>query len=68
MAIEFTTIRKIGRAALDISRDTGGSAILLARILSRLFTPKLDGPELRRCMYRMGHKYLSITRDRKSVV
>ncbi len=53
-------IESIGRVFIDASRETGGGARLLVKILRRLIPPDLDGAELRRCLLRMGYKSLSI--------
>ena len=53
-------IRQIGRRFIAASRETGGAAVLLFRILKRLIPPDLDGHEFRRCLLRMGYKSISI--------
>ncbi len=53
-------IRQVGIRFLSASRETGGSTLLLLKILRRLIPPDLDGYELRRCLLRMGYKSVSI--------
>jgi len=51
---------RLGRAALDLAGDVGGVAILFARLLRRLFPPRIDGPELLRNLHKMGVRSLPI--------
>lgn len=51
---------KIGRFFLDASTEVGGAARLTIAIARRFFPPDLDAGELRRCLFRMGYKSLSI--------
>ncbi len=52
----------VGASAIGIAATVGGMGTLLGRILARLasFPPRVDGPELRRNLYRMGVKSLPI--------
>ncbi len=50
----------VGRAFLDVAQQAGGIGIMLFRILSRLFPPQIDGPELLRSLYKMGVQSLPI--------
>jgi phospholipid/cholesterol/gamma-HCH transport system permease protein len=50
----------VGRASFDIAAQLGGVALLAARLVRRLFPPQIDGPELMRCLYRMGVRSLPI--------
>jgi phospholipid/cholesterol/gamma-HCH transport system permease protein len=51
-----------GATAIGIASTVGGMGVLFGRILGRLFAlpPRLDGPELRRNLYKMGVKSLPI--------
>jgi phospholipid/cholesterol/gamma-HCH transport system permease protein len=49
-----------GAAFLGIAVTVGGMAVLLGRILARLFPPRLDYPELKRNLYKMAVKSLPI--------
>lgn len=51
---------RVGRASFDIAAQLGGVALLAARLVRRLFPPQIDGPELMRCLYRMGVRSLPI--------
>ena len=51
---------KIGRFFLDASIEVGGATRLTVAIARRFFPPDLDAGELRRCLFRMGYKSLSI--------
>lgn len=53
-------VRQVGRLFIGASRETGGAARLFVGILRRLVPPDMDGPELKRCLFRMGYKSLSI--------
>jgi phospholipid/cholesterol/gamma-HCH transport system permease protein len=44
----------------DLCAQLGGVALLAARLLRRLFPPRLDGPELLRNLYNMGVRSLPI--------
>ncbi|MBN2673525.1 MAG: ABC transporter permease [Deltaproteobacteria bacterium] len=50
----------LGRFFMDISSQVGGAAVLLWRILVRLFPPRFDKNEFRKCLYSMGYQSLSI--------
>jgi phospholipid/cholesterol/gamma-HCH transport system permease protein len=54
------TLGAIGAAALELSRQAGGIAILSAMVLRRLVPPRLDGRELTRNLYRMGNRSVPI--------
>jgi len=56
----FPTVRRLGRFSLQAAKDVGGMALLLGRIATRLLPPRYDGPELRRCLFRMGYQSLGI--------
>jgi phospholipid/cholesterol/gamma-HCH transport system permease protein len=49
-----------GSAFLNIAQTAGGMAVLLGRILARLFPPRVDIPELKRNLYKMAVKSLPI--------
>lgn len=51
-----------GAAVLGVAGTAGGMGLLLGRILSRIFAfpPKVDGPELKRNLHKMGVKSLPI--------
>jgi len=51
---------KVGRFFIDTSIEIGGGARLMAAIARRFFPPDLDAAELKRCLFRMGYKSLSI--------
>jgi phospholipid/cholesterol/gamma-HCH transport system permease protein len=50
----------LGTGFLGIAETAGGMTILLVRILSRLFPPRLDGRELWKNLYKMAVKSLPI--------
>jgi phospholipid/cholesterol/gamma-HCH transport system permease protein len=50
----------VGRLFIGASTEVGGAARLLGAIARRLVPPDLDGGELKRCLFRMGYKSLSI--------
>ena len=50
----------VGRSFLHVAQQVGGIAIMLVRIMSRLFPPQIDGPELLRSAYKMGVQSLAI--------
>ncbi|MCP4679211.1 MAG: ABC transporter permease [Deltaproteobacteria bacterium] len=54
------TARQIGSGFLGASRETGGIALLLTKVLRRLFTPGWDVHEFRRCIFKMGYRSISI--------
>jgi phospholipid/cholesterol/gamma-HCH transport system permease protein len=62
MGIPRRVAASAGAAALGIAATVGGMGVLLGRIVTRLFSlpPRLDVPELRRNLYKMGVKSLSI--------
>lgn len=49
-----------GAAFLEIAETVGGMGVLAGRILSRLFTLRLDGAEVKRNLYKMGVKSVPI--------
>ena len=51
---------KVGRVFLDAAIEVGGAARLTVDILRRLVPPVFDAGELKRCLFRMGYKSLSI--------
>jgi phospholipid/cholesterol/gamma-HCH transport system permease protein len=51
---------KIGSFFIDASIEIGGAARLTAAVVRRFFPPSFDGGELRRCLFRMGYRSLSI--------
>jgi phospholipid/cholesterol/gamma-HCH transport system permease protein len=55
-----SALGSVGGSFLDIAETAGGMTILLVRILSRLFPPRLDGRELWKNLYKMGVKSLPI--------
>ncbi len=50
----------IGDAFLTVAQQVGGVAIMLAYIVARLIPPKIDIPEFKRSMYKMGVQSLPI--------
>jgi phospholipid/cholesterol/gamma-HCH transport system permease protein len=59
----FTTVlASVGASAIGIAATVGGMGVLFGRILARLLSlpPRLDGPELRRNLYKMAVKSLPI--------
>jgi len=50
----------VGSSFFGIAETAGGMGVLLGRILSRLFPPRLDYPELRRNLYKMSVKSVPI--------
>lgn len=53
-------VRQAGGFFVAASRETGGVALLMAKVLRRLAPPDFDLDELRRCMLRMGFRSISI--------
>src|SRR5256885_17230271 len=51
-----TFLGSVGGAFLEIAATTGGMVILLARIVSRLFPPRLDQREGGKNLYKMAVK------------
>jgi len=51
---------KVGRVFLDAAIEVGGTARLTVSIARRLVPPVFDAGELKRCLFRMGYKSLSI--------
>jgi len=51
---------KVGRFFIDLSIEIGGAARLTVAVARRFFPPDLDGGELKRCLFRMGYRSLSI--------
>ena len=56
------TATAAGEAFFGIAATVGGMGVLLGRILSRIFAfpPRVDGPELKRNLYKMAVKSLPI--------
>jgi len=50
----------VGSVFLSIAQQVGGIAIMLLRIIARLIPPKVDLPELRRSLFKMGVQSLPI--------
>jgi phospholipid/cholesterol/gamma-HCH transport system permease protein len=50
----------LGGGFLELAQVVGGMGILFGRIAARLFPPRLDGLELKRCLYKMAFKSLPI--------
>jgi hypothetical protein len=50
----------LGEIFLDVAQQVGGVAIMLVRIISRLIPPKIDFPEFKRSLYKMGVQSLPI--------
>jgi phospholipid/cholesterol/gamma-HCH transport system permease protein len=50
----------IGYGFMNVAQQVGGISIMMVRILSRLFPPQLDLPELKRSLYKMGVQSLPI--------
>lgn len=59
MGVRAATAR-VGALFIDLSAEIGGAARLLAAIGRRLVPPRFDRSELRRCLFRMGYRSLSI--------
>ncbi len=55
-----TTARQVGTGFLDASRETGGIAVLLIKVIRRLFSSGWDMQEFKRCVFGMGYKSISI--------
>src|SRR6476620_10142049 len=51
---------QVGGGVLNVAQVIGGMGVLLGRIVSRMFPPRLDYPELRRNMYKMSVKSVPI--------
>ncbi|MEI8258939.1 MAG: ABC transporter permease [Deltaproteobacteria bacterium] len=61
MAEERESLAKhVGAAALDMAEQAGGVGILAARLVARMFPPRIDGPELWRNLYKMGVRSVPI--------
>lgn len=56
----FRVPRQIGSAGIRIGEQVGGLAVLLGRIIARLFPPRIDRYELSRNLHRMGVRSLPI--------
>jgi phospholipid/cholesterol/gamma-HCH transport system permease protein len=54
------TLAGLGAGFLDLAEVVGGMGVLFGRIVARLFPPRLDGFELRRCLYKMAVKSVPI--------
>jgi phospholipid/cholesterol/gamma-HCH transport system permease protein len=50
----------IGNTFLNVAQQVGGVAIMLFRIIVRLIPPRIDLPELKRSLYKMGVQSLPI--------
>jgi phospholipid/cholesterol/gamma-HCH transport system permease protein len=50
----------LGGGFLDVAETAGGMTVLLAKIVSRFFPPRIDGRELWRNLYKMAVKSLPI--------
>jgi phospholipid/cholesterol/gamma-HCH transport system permease protein len=50
----------VGAGAVNVAREAGGIAILLAQVLRALVPPSLDGRELLRNLYKMGNRSIPI--------
>ena len=59
MGVRAGTAR-LGRMFMDLAIEVGGAARLLAAIARRFFPPNFDRAELKRCLFRMGYRSLSI--------
>ncbi len=57
---EETLSARVGASAFAVAAEVGGVAILSARLVRRLFPPRVDGPELLRNLYKMGVRSLPI--------
>lgn len=53
-------LAQIGQLILGISVQIGGTALLLGQVFKRLFPPRFDSLEFRKCLFSMGYKSLSI--------
>jgi phospholipid/cholesterol/gamma-HCH transport system permease protein len=51
---------QVGGGVLNVAQVVGGMGVLFGRIVSRMFPPRLDYPELRRNMYKMSVKSVPI--------
>lgn len=51
---------RTGRAIFDVAEQVGGVAVLAWRLVTRMFPPRIDGPELWRNLFRMGVRSLPI--------
>ncbi len=51
---------RVGRATFDVAAQVGGVTVLAARLIRRLFPPRIDGPELLRNLHKMGVRSLPI--------
>ncbi len=56
----YDVAEQVGAGVLNVAAVAGGMAVLLGRILARVFPPRLDYPELRRNMYKMSVKSVPI--------
>ena len=54
------TLMQVGRLMILISTQIGGAALLLWQIFKRLFPPRFDSTEFRKCLFTMGYQSLSI--------
>jgi phospholipid/cholesterol/gamma-HCH transport system permease protein len=53
-------LANVGASVIAVCETAGGMAILLGRILSRLFPPRVDGQEFSKNLYKMAVKSLPI--------
>lgn len=60
IAGEPSGFHAIGQSFFEIAETAGGMGILFGRVLSRIFTLRLDGAELMRNLYKMGFKSMPI--------
>ena len=51
---------QVGGGVLNVAQVVGGMGVLFGRIVSRMFPPRIDYPELRRNMYKMSVKSVPI--------
>jgi phospholipid/cholesterol/gamma-HCH transport system permease protein len=54
------TAASTGAAFLEIAETVGGMGVLFARLVVRMFPPRLDGPELKRNLHKMAVKSMPI--------
>jgi phospholipid/cholesterol/gamma-HCH transport system permease protein len=59
-AAEPSGLHAVGASFFSIAETAGGMGIMFGRILSRIFTLRLDGAELMRNLYKMGVKSMPI--------
>ena len=59
-AVEDSLPARVGRATFEVAAQVGGVSVLAARLIRRLFPPRIDGPELLRNLHKMGVRSLPI--------